>query len=223
MKASILIVGPHPDDQEMGMGGTILALKAQGHKIHLVDMTNGEPTPRGSVETRAKESAAAAEIMGVSRTCLGLPNREVVHSIEARHKLAALVRVHKPDWMFVPYPIDAHPDHVAVTRIAEDSRFDAKLTKSTIPGEPWHPKRVLYYFCTHLRLNIDPTFCIDVSAHMETKLRAASAYASQFDGTNVLERLRAVNAYFGTRIGTAYAEPFFSYEVMGFSGLEELV
>ena len=58
---------------------------------------------------------------------------------------------------------------------------------------------------------------------METKLRAASAYASQFDGTNVLERLRAVNAYFGTRIGTAYAEPFFSYEVMGFSGLEELV
>src|SRR5688572_18595327 len=118
--ASILIIGPHPDDQELGMGGTIARLVSQGHRVHLVDMTDGEPTPLGTVEKRTAEAATAAKIMGVERTLLGLPNRQVVHDIPSRHELAAVVRRHKPDWMFVPFPIDAHPDHVAVTRIAED-------------------------------------------------------------------------------------------------------
>ena len=170
--ASILICAPHPDDAELGMGGTLLKLLAQGHKVHICDMTTGEPTPHGSEEIRAKEKAAAAKILGVERTCLGLKNREVVHTVEARHKLAAVIRVHRPDWVFAPYPTDAHPDHVAVTRIAEDARFDAKLTKSDIPGEPWYPKRVIYYFCTHLRLNFEPTFCIDITDTIDRKLEA---------------------------------------------------
>src|SRR5947209_4013537 len=177
--ASILIIGPHPDDQELGMGGTIAKLVKQGHRVHLVDMTNGEPTPLGSVETRARESAAAARVLGVGRTLVGLPNRQVVHDIQSRHKLAAVIRAHKADWLFVPYPIDAHPDHVAVTRIAEDARFDAKLTKTDIPGEPCYPKRVIYYFCTHLRMNFTPNFCIDVSETMDRKLEAIACYGSQ--------------------------------------------
>src|SRR4051794_13507046 len=117
--ASIVVFGPHPDDQELGMGGTIARLVKQGHKVHLADMTNGEPTPHGSVEIRAKESAEAARILGVERTLIGLVNREVTHNLESRHKVAAIIRAHKPDCLFVPYPIDAHPDHVAVTRICE--------------------------------------------------------------------------------------------------------
>jgi bacillithiol biosynthesis deacetylase BshB1 len=223
--SSILIIGPHPDDQELGMGGTILRLVSQGHRVHLVDMTNGEPTPLGSPEIRARESAAAAKTLGVSRTLLGLKNREVVHSLESRHRLAALIREHQADWLFVPYPIDAHPDHVAVTRIAEDARFDAKLTKSDIPGKPCYPKRIIYYFCTHLRLNFPATFCIDVSDQMETKMRAVNCYESQFAGAaaSVPEQVRSVAAYFGTRIGTAYAEPFFTYEMLGLGGLNQLV
>src|SRR2546423_923375 len=115
-KLSILVVGPHPDDQELGMGGTIVKLARQGHRIHIVDMTNGEPTPKGSVEIRAREAAEAAKVLGVQRTLLGLKNREVTHNLESRHKLAALIRVHRPNVIFLPYPIDAHPDHVAVTR-----------------------------------------------------------------------------------------------------------
>ena len=138
------------------MGGTIAKLVRQGHKVHLVDMTNGEPTPLGSPEIRARESAAAAKVLGVERTGVGLTNRQVVHDISSRHKLAAVIRRHKADWLFVPYPVDAHPDHVAVTKIAEDARFDAKLTKTDIPGEPCYPKRVIYYFCTHLRMNFTP-------------------------------------------------------------------
>jgi N-acetylglucosamine malate deacetylase 1 len=224
--ASILVIGPHPDDQEMGMGGTVARLARQGHTVHLVDVTDGEPTPHGSREARLAEAAQAARILGVERTLLGLKNREVVHDLQSRHLLAAMIRLHKPNWLFVPFPLDAHPDHVAVTKIAEDARFDAKLTKSDIPGEPWHPKRIIYYYCTHLRMSFQPSFCIDVSDDMSTKMAAVQAYQSQFRvhaAGDVPGMVRTVNAYFGTRIGTAYAEPFFSYEVLGFSGLGELV
>ena len=223
--ASILVIGPHPDDQELGMGGTIVKLVRQGHRVHVVDMTNGEPTPRGSVETRAREAAAAARVMGVERTLLGLKNREVTHDVASRHKLAALIRVHRPDWLFLPYPTDAHPDHVAVTRIGEDARFDAKLTKTDIPGEPWHPRRIIYYFCTHLRINFPATFCVDVSDTIEDKMRACACYESQGLGADggLGQMVRTVAAYFGTRINTAYAEPFFTYEMLGFAGLDQLI
>jgi len=223
--ASILVIGPHPDDQELGMGGTIARLVQQGHNVHIVDMTNGEPTPHGTPEKRAGEAASAAGILNVQRTLLGLKNREVVHNLESRHKLAAVIRQHKPQALFVPYPLDAHPDHTAVTRIAEDARFDAKLTKSNIPGEPWYPKRVIYYFCTHLRMNFTPNFCIDISDTLETKMESIKCYASQFVGASgaVPENVRATSAYFGTRIGVAHAEPFFTHEVLGFSGLDQLV
>ncbi|HZN65787.1 MAG TPA: PIG-L family deacetylase [Tepidisphaeraceae bacterium] len=223
--ASILVIGPHPDDQELGMGGTVLKLASQGHKVHLVDMTNGEPTPHGSPEIRARESAAAAEKLGVGRTLLGLTNRQVQHSIEARHRLAAVIRKHRADWLFAPYPIDAHPDHVATTRIVEDARFDAKLTKTDIPGEPYYPKRVIYYFCTHLRMNFPATFCLDISDVIDRKIEAVKCYQSQFAGASghVPEMVATISAYFGSRIGTRHAEPFFTYEMLGFSGLDQLV
>ena len=223
--SSILVIGPHPDDQELGMGGSIAKLARQGHRVHLVDMTNGEPTPLGTPQRRAAEAAAAAKILGVERTNLGLPNREVVHTVKARHKLAAVIRVHRPDWMFLPYPVDAHPDHVATTRIGEDARFDAKLTKSSIPGEPWYPKRIIYYYCTHLRMNFEPTFFLDVSGQIETKIAAVRAYESQFVENNspVVEMVRTMNGYYGGRIGTDYAEAFFAHEALGLSGLDQLI
>lgn len=220
--ASFLVIGPHPDDQELGMGGTIAKLAKQGHHVHLVDMTTGEPTPRGTPELRLKESAKAAEILGVQRTPLGLTNRQVQHNIESRYKLAAVIREHRPNVLFVPYTPDAHPDHVAVTRIAEDARFDAKLTKTTIPGEPWHPKRIIYYFCTHLRLNINPTFCIDVADTMDQKLAAVAAYESQMN-PDLVNLVKVTGDYFGSRIGTKHAEPFFSHEIVAFGGLDQLV
>ena len=226
MASSIVVVGPHPDDQELGMGGAIARLASQGHAVHLIDMTNGEPTPFGSIETRARESAAAAKVLGVGRTLLGLKNREVTHNVESRHALAALYRVHRPNVIFVPFPIDAHPDHVAVTRIAEDARFDAKLTKTDIPGEPWYPKRIIYYYCTHLRMNFNPTFCIDISAEIDRKMEAIGCYASQFTRNaagEVPAMVRTINGYFGGRIGVPYAEPFFTYEVLGLGGLDQLV
>jgi LmbE family N-acetylglucosaminyl deacetylase len=193
--------------------------------VHLLDARTGEPTPLGSDEIRSKEKAAAAKVLGVERSLLGLPNRQVEHNLQSRYKMAAAIRIHRPDWIFTPYPIDAHPDHVAVTRIVEDARFDAKLTKTDIPGDPWYPKRIIYYFATHLRMNFNPTFCIDISQQIDQKMNAVGCYESQmlWNHSDTPQMVRTLCGYFGGRIGTAYAEPFFTYEVLGFAGLDQLV
>lgn len=225
--ANILVVGPHPDDQELGMGGTIARLVKQGHDVLLLDMTNGEPTPHGSVRTRQREWTKAAKILGVQRRLLGLPNRQVEHSLEARHAVAGVIRQHQAPIVFLPYPEDAHPDHRATTLIVEDARFDAKLTKTDLPGKPIYPKWLIYYYCTHLRHVADPSFCMDISDQMAVKEKAILAYRSQLvvpeKNRRVLTWLRQMNGYMGSRIGTEYAEPFYVKEPLGLTSLDHLV
>ncbi|MBX2851886.1 MAG: bacillithiol biosynthesis deacetylase BshB1 [Phycisphaeraceae bacterium] len=224
--ANILVVGPHPDDQELGMGGTVIRLAQQGHNVLLLDMTNGEPTPLGSPEQREIEWTNAAELMGVKRRLLGLPNRGVIHTLEARHAVAGVIREHQSDIIFVPYEQDAHPDHRAVTRIVEDARFDAKLTKTDLPGEPCYPKWLFYYYATHLRWVADPSFCLDISEQMDAKEAAIKAYETQFvlpeKNRRVVEWVRDFNSYMGSRIGVEYAEPFFTKEPIGLGSLDAL-
>ncbi len=225
--ANILIIGPHPDDQELGMGGTIARLAEQGHHVLLLDMTNGEPTPHGDPETRAREAARAAEILGVERRLLDFPNRTLEHSIEARHKVAGVMREHQAEIVFAPYFQDAHPDHVATTRIAEDARFDAKLTKIDLSGEPIYPKWFFYYYCTHLRWVADPTFLFDITGCEDRKRDAIVAYHTQFvlpeKNRRVVEWIAAANTYFGSRIGAESAEPFYTKEPIGLGSLEGLI
>ncbi len=223
----ILIAGPHPDDQELGMGGTIAKLASQGHEILLLDITNGEPTPFGDPETRAKEAAAAAEILGVQRRLLGLPNREVVHTVKNRHKIAGAIREFGAEILFTPFFEDAHPDHRAVTRLVEDARFDAKLTKTDIPGEPIYPRWLFYYYATHLRWVANPNFCIDVTGFEEIKKKSIVAYHTQFvlpeKNRRVVEWVDSSLDYFGSRIGVPSAEAFFTNEPSGLDGLTGLV
>ncbi len=203
---NILVVGPHPDDQELGMGGTIARLAKQGHDVLLLDMTNGEPTPHGDPETRAVEAAKAAEILGVRRRLLDLPNREVVHSIHARHLVAGAIREHQAEIVFTPFLPDAHPDHVATTRIVEDARFDAKLTQTDLPGEPIYPRWLIYYYCTHLRTIPQPSFLLDTTGFEETKRRAILSYETQFvlpaKNRWIVDWLDAGAVFLGSRIRT---------------------
>ena len=223
---NILVAGPHPDDQELGMGGTIARLSSEGHRVLLLDLTDGEPTPHGDRATRAREAAEAARILGAERRTLDLPNRELVHSVAARHAVAGVIRTFRPDVMFVPYHEDAHPDHVAGTRIVEDARFDAKLTKTDLPGEPWHAKWLFHYYATHLRIVPQPSFLVDTTGFASRKRDAVLAYRSQFvvneRNRRVVEWLDASGTYFGSRIGTETAEPFFAREPIGLDGLEAL-
>ena len=162
------------------MGGTIARLASQGHRVLLLDLTDGEPTPYGTRETRARESAEAARILGAERLTLDLPNRTLTHSVEARRKVAAVMRTFRADVVFVPYPEDAHPDHVAGTRIVEDARFDAKLTKTDLPGDPVFPRWLFHYWATHLRIVPQPSFLIDTTGWADRKREAVLAYKSQF-------------------------------------------
>lgn len=223
---NILIVGPHPDDQELGMGGTIAKFAKQGHNVLLLDMTNGEPTPYGDPETRAVEAANAAEILGVKRKLLGLSNRFVEHNIESRHKVAGVIREHQAEIVFTPYFQDAHPDHIATTRIVEDARFDSKLTKINLPGEPIYPKWLFYYYCTHLRWVSDPSFLLDISGFTDQKRASIVAYETQFvmpeKNRKILDWLDASHLYLGSRIGVEAAEPFYTKEPIGLTGLESL-
>lgn len=222
----ILVFGPHPDDQELGMGGTIARLAQQGHDVVLVDMTDGEPTPYGDPETRAIEARLAAEILGVTRVAVGLRNRFVEHTIEARHAVAGIIREHQADVLFVPHPEDAHPDHRATTRIVEDARFDAKLTKIDLPGEPVYPRWLFHYYCTHLRIVPSPSFLMDITGYEQRKHDAIVAYETQFvlpeKNRGVVDWLRSANHFYGSRIGTAAAEPFFAHEPLGLTGLNAL-
>lgn len=225
--ARICVIGPHPDDQELGMGGTIASLSSQGHDVLLVDLTDGEPTPHGDPATRAQEASTAADILGVRRLQAGLKNREVVHDLAARHRMAGIIREHQADILFAPHPLDAHPDHVACTRIVEDARFDAKLTKTDLPGEPIYPRWLIYYYCTHLRRVPDPTFLIDITGFEDHKRRAMLAYHSQFvvpeRNRGIVDCMMAGATYFGSRIGTAAAEPFYTREPLGLNGLNGIV
>lgn len=253
---NILIFGPHPDDQEIGMGGTIGLLASQGHNVLLVDMTDGCPTPVGDRPTRLTEAVAAiAELSSrggggagegrIRRVLLDLPNRSVEHTLAARHLVAGVIRAHQAQVLFCPHPEDAHPDHVATTRIVEDARFDAKLTKVDMPpaprqpaeyapfgppapvGAPIYPKWLLYYYCSHLRRMPDPSFVIDTSLWLEAKKASLLAYRSQFvdneKNRGVVEWLDAQDKFIGSRIGAKAGEGFWSKEPLGLTSLAGLL
>jgi len=222
-----VVVAPHPDDAELGMGGTIARLVAEGHAVHIVDLTDGEPTPCGTRERRAAEAADADRILGTTRTNLGLANRALVHTLEARHALAAVLRAQRCDILFAPHPEDTHPDHIAATRIAEDARFDAKLTRSAIPGDPIHPRRLVHYYCTHLKAVPAPTFALEISPYRETKRAAILAYRSQvvdhLPNRRLPEDVDLRDRFMGSRLGVEAAEPFWCRELLGVESLRSIL
>lgn len=226
----VLVVAPHPDDAELGAGGAILRFKSEGRRVGVLDLTDGEPTPHGSLELRARETAAATKILGLDwRGNLGLANRSLEPTLEARGKLAGVFRQLRPQLVLAPYWVDAHPDHVAAVELVEAARFWSKLTKSELPGRPHPPPRLISYYCSHLRQAAQPAFVLDISSVWEQKRAAIECYQSQFatgrptTPPTFLDQLRDQAAYWGWSIGAAYGEPFASREQVGLSSLQHLL
>lgn len=226
----MLVVAPHPDDAELGMGGAIAKMLDLGWRVGVLDLTSGEPTPFGDEVTRAAETAAASQALGLSwRENLGLPNRALQPTLEARAKLANVIRRVRPKWLFAPFWHDAHPDHLAATELIEAARFWAKLTKCDLEGEPFHPQRVFHYYCVHLRQAIQPAFVLDISEQWERKLQSIACFASQFItgrehvSPSFLERLTDEAAYWGKVIGTRYGEPFNCREPIALRDMTRLI
>jgi len=225
-----LVIAPHPDDAELGVGGTIVKMLAQNMRVGILDLTSGEPTPHGSESLRKSETAKATGILGVTwRGNAGLPNRSLEPTLEARAIIAGYIRTLRPRWLFAPHWDDAHPDHLAATQLVEAARFWAKLSKTDLPGKPHHPERIYYYYCIHLRLAIRPSFIIDISDQWDTKLRSILAYESQFvtgrDQTppTLVDRFRDDAAYWGRIINRKYGEPFATKEPLALHSLQDLL
>jgi bacillithiol biosynthesis deacetylase BshB1 len=225
----ILVVAPHPDDAEISVGGTLLRSRRDGLRVGVVELTNGEPTPFGSPEIRAAETARATEILQLDwRHNLGLPNRSLESTLEARRALAEVFRRTRPRIIFAPYWDDAHPDHVAASQLADAARFWSKLSKTEMAGEPYWPPRIFYFWSIHLRIHPKPAFVLDISDVIEEKLRAIQAYESQFlvgrsqQFPTPLDDIRDRARYWGWTIGKAYGEPFASREEIGLASLTSL-
>ncbi|TWU47996.1 bacillithiol biosynthesis deacetylase BshB1 [Rubripirellula reticaptiva] len=226
----ILVVAPHPDDAELGMGGTIAKMIDEGMRVGVLDLTTGEPTPHGSETIRREETQVATDALNLTwRGNAGLPNRKLVHTLEARELVASYFRMLRPRWIFAPYWNDAHPDHVAATDLIEAARFWAKLSKTEMPGERFHPERVYYYFCIHLRLAITPSWIVDISDHWDAKRASIQAYQSQFvqgrptEPPTLIDQLHHEAANWGRLINRRYGEPFATKEPLAMKSIRDLI
>jgi len=222
------VVAPHPDDAELGLGGTILKLKAQGHAVFIVDLSSGEPTPHGTKEKRRKETDQASKVLDIDkRINLGLPNRYLFDGKEERLLLAEQIRLHKPDIIFCPFSIDAHPDHVAAAKITEGARFYAKYTHLTLKGEPHYPAYLFYYFCSHLRIRPEMSFLVDISHQFQKKMQAVKSYKSQFidnpKNRFVFDYIETRDKSLGRLIHAEYAEALYSREAIKIDDLSNLL
>lgn len=212
-----LVIATHPDDAEIGVGGTLAAFHQAGKKTAIIDLCDGEPTPHGSPEIRARESARASALLGLTRReNLGLKNREIFDSVAARSALANLIRELRPHTLFLPYEEDAHPDHLSAFSIGVAARFYSKFVKSDLVGDPWTPKQVFHYFGSHLRARINPSFIMNIDGFFDAKMNALRAYESQFivheKNRALLDDMEAESRYWGSRIYARYGEPFIARE-----------
>ncbi len=227
MERVVMVVAPHQDDAEIGMGGTIAALRNEGTRVVIIDLSDGEPTPYGTPEIRARETKAASQILNIEeRELLGFPNREIVDSIENRKKLAARIRKYKPTILFAPYWDDAHPDHVQASALVDAARFYAKFVKTDLPHDPWHVPTQFYFFSTHMKVRVSPSFIYDISSSLEVKMAAIRAFESQFvihpKNAERLPEIETEARYWGHQVGVDAGEPFVSKENIRITGSTHL-
>jgi bacillithiol biosynthesis deacetylase BshB1 len=213
----LLVFGPHPDDLEIGMGGTIAHHAAKGLRVGLCDLTAGEMGSNGTTEQRLRESEAARAVLGaVWRENLHWPDRRIGKDPTHLEQAIAFIRRRRPRVVAAPYWSDRHPDHVAASEVLTEAVFNAGLRRYPAEGEPWKPDWVCYYFINH---TAPASFVIDVSDFYEQKRRALDCHSSQFappsPGGPVATRLNSPlfrqliesrDAQFGALAGVQWAE-----------------
>ncbi len=218
----VLAIAAHRDDVEQTCGGTLLVQQALGWKTGILDLTQGESGTRGTAAEREAEANAAAAILKVShREALSLPDGSLQNTLTARLQIAAVIRRLRPRVVILPYWQGRHPDHYTSATLGYEACFAAGLSKLDLPGAPHRPYKILY---ASLYADVRPTFVVDITPHVETRLRALLAYRSQYGsqptGTglfvpeeDIRERTFATARHYGLLAGVRYAEPFIQKEV----------
>lgn len=211
----ILVFGPHPDDLEIGLGGTIARHTAEGYSVGLCDLTRAELSSNGTVEDRHEEALAAARVLGAAwRENLGWPDGGIAGTAEQMRSAVDLIRRVRPRSVAIPYWDDRHPDHVASSEVLRTAVFRSGLRRYETDHDAWRPDWTCYYFINDAA---SPSFVVDVSAHYQVKREALDCYRSQFTAAtgSVATRLTAStfrqliesrDAQFGALSGVAFAE-----------------
>jgi len=233
-KLDVLIFSAHPDDAELGCGGTLIKLANSGKKTGIIDLTKGELGTRGSVTLRRKEAEKASRILGIKiRQNIKLKDGNIQNTSVNRLKLIKIIRYYKPELIFLPYPKDRHPDHTHASVLVKESAFYSGLAKiRTIYNKEvqlYHrPAKLIYFMQTY---TFEPSFIIDISNEFGKKMKAIECYASQFynkkfKGTDTFisdkkfkDFIEARAKFYGFMIGTKYGEPFYMEEKLNIEPL----
>jgi bacillithiol biosynthesis deacetylase BshB1 len=178
IKLDLLVFAAHPDDAEIGMGGTIAKHIQAGLSVGIIDLTYAEMSSNGNVDIRQQEAAAASAALTLTvRENLGLPDRRLAVIAQQTDLLVAAIRKYQPRLVFAPYFIDRHPDHITCSRMVEEAVFNAKLRRYMPELSPWTVDQLIFYFINDA---FSPQLLIDVSDVHEIKMNALKAYRSQF-------------------------------------------
>lgn len=234
IKLDILVLAAHPDDSELGCGGTIAKHVALGHKVGIVDLTRGELGTRGTLEIREREAADSARILGIAAR-ENLHFKDVFFKHDDFHQLEVvrILRKYRPDVVLANAVYDRHPDHGKGADLIFQSCFISGLSKVETVDEgrlqlPWRPK-ALYHFIQSQY--IQPDFIVDVSNHWDKKMESIRAFKSQFYDPNskepetfisspdFLKMLEARARDWGHSVGVAFGEGFTVRRTIGVDNL----
>ena len=223
MKLDILVFGAHPDDVELGCGGTVIKEVQSGKKVAIIDLTRGELGTRGTVETRNLESNKATEIMGVLfRENMDFKDGFFQEDQNSKIALIKKIREYQPDIVITNALSDRHPDHPRGSRITIDACFLAGLEKIETGQEVWRP-RAIYHYIQFNTLN--PDIIVDISSQMNLKIEAVKAYSTQFynpfskesdtiiSSKDFLESIEYRAKDLGRQSNCKYAEGFISHQL----------
>lgn len=234
----ILAFGAHPDDVELGCGGTLAKEIYSGKSVGIIDLTRGELGTRGTADIRDKEAQTAASILGVTLR-EGLGFRDGFFKNDETHQLEVIrvLRKHRPKVVLCNAQSDRHPDHGRAAALVHEACFLSGLRKieSLDEGklqEAWRPIQIYHY----MQWNNDPVdFAVDISDFMEKKLEAVRAYASQFydpnsdepdtpiSSKNFMDSIRHRASDLGRLVGVTFAEGFTTQRQLAVGSLSDLI
>lgn len=238
MKVDILAIGAHPDDVELGCGGTVAKLISEGKTVAIVDLTQGELGTRGTNFTRAEEAANSAKILGISaRENLKMKDGFLTNSEEHQLQIVKIIRKYQPEIVLANAIDDRHPDHAKAAKLVSDACFLSGLVKIETVSEgenqkPWRPKQIFHYIQWK---NIAPDFVIDISNFMEKKIEACLAFKTQFYDPNSTEPMTPISTKdflesltyraqdLGRLSGVEFAEGFTTEKLLAFKNFDGII
>jgi bacillithiol biosynthesis deacetylase BshB1 len=236
LPTDIIVFSAHPDDAELGCGGTIKDLTSRGYSVTLIDATKGEMGSRGDIEQRKKEAAASDMILGnQQRINLGFEDGNLRSTRENCDIVATYIRLIRPNMIIFPPQFERHPDHEGMHEIVRNAYFIAGLHKKSLlfegnTTEPWRPQSL---FCYIQAYHQEPDFIIDISHTFDAKIQSVQCYESQvfvpgkhiegpetyISGSAFMDAVHARARYFGSMIQCDYGEGFLTVEPLGFSSI----